>query len=120
PVFVGSRRIAYRMAVPSGQARLTQDALLGLGIQVEGRLAGDGDRSGFGRMVILAMAALLADQHPTVLFDKLNRFAHRHRHIGRPLIPNLASGPMAVRMGSEITRTPPGSAAPRRACRAAP
>src|SRR5262249_30024188 len=88
------------MAVPSGQARLTQDALFGLGIQIEGRLAGDGHRPGLRRMVVLTMAALLAHQHPAILVGELNGFADRRRHLSCLPAPSLSSRWIAVRIGS--------------------
>src|SRR6516165_4177778 len=81
PVLVGSRRIAYRMRFPSGQARLTQDALLGFGVQFEGRLTCDGYGSGLSRMVELAMTSPLPDQDPAIFLNQPDRFSDRQRHV---------------------------------------
>jgi len=59
--------MAYRMSRPSGQARLSPDILLRLGVQIERRFTGNRDGSGFCRVLELAMASVLPDLNPAVL-----------------------------------------------------
>ena len=71
-------------APPSQQSGLPSDASFGLGVQVQGRLARDGDRSWLRRMLVLTMSSPLLDEGPPIPFEHLDRVTNFHRH-GRRL-----------------------------------
>jgi len=57
---------------------LSQDARLGLGMQVIRGLAGDGDRAGLGGVAEVAVAAGLADLAPAIGLDELEDLTDLH------------------------------------------
>src|ERR1039457_1825429 len=69
-----ARRISF-------QPRLFQDTTLRLGIEVHGRVAGNGRASLLGWMFVLAMAAFDIDQGPTVPFNEIDGVPDLHTDI---------------------------------------